>query len=45
MQGKKKINPNIEREKDREREITFFVRENYAKNGRKNGKFIVKGCE
>ena len=34
----KKINQKRERERERE---TFFVRENYAKNGRKNDKFIV----
>ena len=41
MQENKKINQNIERE----REITFFfflVRENYTNNGRENDKFIVK---
>ena len=32
----KKINQKRERERE-----TFFVRENYAKNGRKNDKFIV----
>ena len=31
--------------KERERERTFFVRENYAKNRRKNDKFIVIGVD
>ena len=44
MQEKK--NPQkIEREREREREKTFFVRENYAQNGRGSDKFIVRGCE
>ena len=34
MQENKKINQKIERERERERERTFFVRENYAKNGK-----------
>ena len=31
--------------RERERERTFFVRENYAKNGRENDEFIIKLCE
>ena len=38
---KKKPPKNCERE--RERETTFFVRENNAQNGRDSDKFIVKG--
>ena len=37
-----------EREREREREgerNKLFVRENYAKNGRENDKFIVRGNE
>ena len=41
MQEKK----NLPKERERERERTFFVRENYAKNGRKNDKFIVNGVD
>ena len=42
---KKKKNPpkNWEREREREREIKFFVRKNYAYNGRENVKFVLKG--
>ena len=40
MQEKK-----IYQKRERERERTFFVRENYAKNGRKNDKFIVNGVD
>ena len=43
MQERK--NPPNMRERERERERTFFVRENYAQNGRDNDEFIVKGCE
>ena len=32
-----------EREREREGETTFFVMENYAKNKRKNNKFIEDG--
>ena len=39
----KKIHQKIVRE--REREITFFVKENYEQNGRENDKFIIRGCE
>ena len=35
------ISPKIERE--REREISFFVKKNYAYNGKKNAEFILKG--
>ena len=41
----KKIKKLTKKLRERERERTFFVRENYAKNGRENAKFIVKGCE
>ena len=37
----KKIHEKIERERER----TFFVRENYAQNGRGSDKFIIRGCE
>ena len=37
---KKKNPPNVEREKER---YKFFVRKNYAYNGRENVKFILKG--
>ena len=40
---KKKIHQKIEREREREREIKFFVRKNYAYNGRENVKFVLKG--
>ena len=33
------ISPKIERE----REINFFVKKNYAYNGKENAKFILKG--
>ena len=40
---KKSTKKLCEREtREREREITFFVRENYTKNGRENNEFIVK---
>ena len=39
----KKKNQKFVRE--REREITFFVREKYIKNGKENDKFIVRGCK
>ena len=45
LKKKKNTPKNIERERERERENernNFFVRENYAKNGRENNKFIVK---
>ena len=32
------------RERERERN-NLFVRENYAKNGRENDKFIIRECE
>ena len=45
MPKKKKIHQKIEREREREREreIKFFVRKNYAYNGRENVKFVLKG--
>ena len=47
MQEKKKSTRKLrERERERERERNnIFVRENYAKNGREDDKFIVRGCE
>ena len=44
MQENKKINQKIERERDNFF-FFFFLRENYAKNRKKNNKFIVKECE
>ena len=38
----KKIHQKIEREREREH---FFVRENYAQNGRDGDKFIIRECE
>ena len=35
------ISPKIERK--RERETIFFVKKNYAYNGKENAKFILKG--
>ena len=40
MQEKQILQKNIERERERERNI--FVRKNYAKNRRENDKFIVR---
>ena len=46
MQEKKILQKILwEREREREREIYLFVRENYAKNGRENDKFIIRWCE
>ena len=45
MQEKKNLPKEREREREGERERAFFVRENYAKNGRKNDKFIVNGVD
>ena len=45
MQEKKNPPKNLERERKREREDLFFVRENYAQNRRDSDKFIVRGCE
>ena len=52
LKKKKNTPKNIERERERERDRerenernNFFVRENYAKNGRENEKFIVRCCE
>ena len=39
------MHQKIERQREREREHFFFVREKYIRNGRKNDKFIVKECE
>ena len=33
------------REREKEREITFCVQENYVYNGKENCKFIVRGGE
>ena len=46
MQEKKKYSKKYcERERERERERYLFVRENYAKNGKENDKFIIRWCE
>ena len=47
MQEKLKKSTKKLREREREREITFFflVKKNYTKNGRENDEFIVKWCE
>ena len=42
MKKKKKKKKSTKKLREKEREINFFVRENYAYNGRENVKFILK---
>ena len=46
MQEKlKKKKKSTKKFSERERELFFFVRENYAQNRRDSDKFIIRWCE
>ena len=45
MQEKKNPPKNWERERERERNNIFFVRENYAYNGKDSDKYIERDYE